>query len=108
MTRSATSVATFPGLAFVEAVVRAASHVTKAIKDRREVMNLAEFDDRMLKDIGLTRSDVEGALAEPLVRNPSLVLVRCANRHGRGERLVVPGRATRPVVQMVMTKKLCA
>ena len=37
-----------------------------ALGHRREVRHLAELDDRMLKDIGLLRSDVDGALAEPL------------------------------------------
>jgi hypothetical protein len=71
-------------------------------------MQLAEFDDHMLKDIGLTRSDVEGALAEPLLHNPSQVLVRCAERHPRFENLDVPRQSVRPVVPFVTRGDCCA
>jgi uncharacterized protein YjiS (DUF1127 family) len=37
---------------------------------------LAAFDDRMLADIGLTRGDLNDALAEPLWRDPTSVLAR--------------------------------
>ena len=35
---------------------------------------LARADDRMLRDIGLTRSDLRDAAAEPLYRDPTAVL----------------------------------
>lgn len=37
---------------------------------------LASLDERMLRDIGLTRSDLNDALSEPLWRDPTAVLVR--------------------------------
>jgi uncharacterized protein YjiS (DUF1127 family) len=53
-------------------------------RHRREVRLLTELDDRTLKDIGLLRSDVEGALLEPLHKDPSRVLsVRREERRGR-------------------------
>ena len=39
-----------------------------------QVMRLTDLDDRALKDIGLLRADVEGALLEPLHKDPSKVL----------------------------------
>lgn len=61
-TRAATRTATG-----VKGLVRAWLH-------RREVLRLSEFDDRGLKDIGLVRSDIEGALATSWLRDPSAVL----------------------------------
>jgi len=54
---------------------------TKALIHRREVLRLTELDERGLKDIGLVRSDVEGALAGSWLRDPSAVL---AVRSGAG------------------------
>ncbi len=47
----------------------------KAIVNRRSVNTLASMDDRMLKDIGLTRGDVDGALSQPWHRDPSRELM---------------------------------
>ncbi|MCB8820362.1 DUF1127 domain-containing protein [Microvirga rosea] len=101
MTRSAPHVTSLPGATFLGSIVRAVANIVKALQHRREIVHLAEFDDRMLKDIGLVRSDVEGALAEPLLHNPSWVLVRCAERHARTERVAAPARSVRPVVPLV-------
>lgn len=49
--------------------------LTKAWRNRRHVMQLAELDDAALKDIGLTRADVLGALYLPRHRDPTSVLV---------------------------------
>jgi hypothetical protein len=47
-------------------------------KNRRDAIRLADLDDRMLADIGLIRSDLRDAYAEPLWRDPSDVLTRRA------------------------------
>ena len=47
----------------------------RAYLNRRDIRTLAGFDDRMLADIGLTTSDVRDAIAEPLWRDPTAVLV---------------------------------
>ncbi len=53
--------------------------LTKAIINRRDILRLTELDERSLKDIGLVRSDVEGALATSWLNDPSTVL---ASRSG--------------------------
>ena len=55
----------------------------RAIRHRRDVASLAQFDDRMLADIGLNRSDVRSALAEPFWRDPgSILIARAGERRG--------------------------
>ena len=46
----------------------------RALIHRREVMRLAELDERGLKDIGLVHSDIGGALATSWLKDPSAVL----------------------------------
>ncbi len=48
--------------------------ILKALHNRRAVVRLAHLDDHALKDIGLTRSDVHGALGVSLLDDPSRVL----------------------------------
>lgn len=55
------------GFAGVSALARALAH-------RRAILRLAEFDERGLKDIGLVRSDIDGALATSWLNDPSAVL----------------------------------
>ncbi|WP_026782176.1 DUF1127 domain-containing protein [Pleomorphomonas koreensis] len=42
--------------------------------DRRQTMHLLEFDAHALKDMGISHSDVEGALLVPINRKPSHAL----------------------------------
>jgi uncharacterized protein YjiS (DUF1127 family) len=49
--------------------------VVRAYRHRRDMHVLASFDDRMLRDIGLTRGDLRDATAEPVWRDPTAVLV---------------------------------
>jgi uncharacterized protein YjiS (DUF1127 family) len=58
-------------LAGVTAAVR---KIGKALKNRQDAAMLASMDDRMLSDIGLTRSDLRDAYAEPLWRDPTSIL----------------------------------
>jgi len=57
-----------------DSLVGRAKDVLAALRNRREVMRLTDLDDRALKDIGLLRADVEGALLEPLHKDPSKLL----------------------------------
>lgn len=61
----------------IRGVAQVTSRVTplvKALMHRRAVMRLSELDERGLKDIGLVRSDVEGALASSWLNDPSSIL----------------------------------
>jgi uncharacterized protein YjiS (DUF1127 family) len=100
MTRSAAPVPTFSSAWILGQFARSLITLAKAFKDRREVRNLAEFDEHMLKDIGLTRSDVASALAEPIHHRPSWVLVRCVGRPAEAHKSTA-ARKPRPVVRLV-------
>jgi uncharacterized protein YjiS (DUF1127 family) len=55
----------------------------RAIAHRRAVHQLLDLDARGLRDIGLVRSDVTGALDRPWVMDPSAILVvRSVTRRG--------------------------
>jgi uncharacterized protein YjiS (DUF1127 family) len=83
-------------------LVRAAawlSRLTAAYRARRDLDRLAQFDDRMLRDVGLTRGDLRDAVAQPLWRDPSRILVtrvrerrpvRAPHRDDEGPRCAAP------------------
>jgi uncharacterized protein YjiS (DUF1127 family) len=64
------------------AVVNKVAAIGIAWKNRREINQLVEFDTAMLRDIGLTAMDIDGALSEPLWRDPSarLASAQCERR----------------------------
>ncbi|WP_034491246.1 DUF1127 domain-containing protein [Afifella pfennigii] len=72
--------------------VRSSHRLWRAIKGRRAAYRLASLDDHMLEDIGLTRFEVESALALPLSDDPNAELMRrradriAAARRGRRSR----------------------
>ncbi|MGO4704742.1 DUF1127 domain-containing protein [Microvirga sp. 2MCAF38] len=105
MAHSSTSFVSPVGSTLVGRTVRVAftqiATVLRAWKHRRQVRALAEFDDRMLKDIGLTRSDVDGALDESMFHNPSVLLVRSVERRSRMQRPSADRRAERPTVPSI-------
>ena len=91
ITALAISTATSAGRGLGRAARRALRRVTRALRglqNRRAAIRLAGFDDRMLADIGLTRSDLRDAYAQPLWRDPTRVLARRA-----AERRLVRKRA---------------
>ena len=55
---------------------RALKQLAEKVKSRRDAMRLAELDDRMLADIGLSRSDLRDAFAVPPWRDPGDLLAR--------------------------------
>lgn len=77
-------------------VVRATRHLAEAMKHRRDATMLAGFNDRMLSDIGLTRSDLVDAYAEPLWRDPTALLAARADERRQARRR--PGPRLRRLV----------
>jgi uncharacterized protein YjiS (DUF1127 family) len=65
----------------MDALNRVWSFLERAAAGRRARRQLASADDRKLKDIGLDRSDLRNAAAEPLYRDPTTLL---AGRVGEG------------------------
>jgi uncharacterized protein YjiS (DUF1127 family) len=57
-----------------DVLMRIVGFLERAAAGRRALRQLAEADDRMLKDIGLDRSDLRNATAEPLYRDPTSLL----------------------------------
>jgi uncharacterized protein YjiS (DUF1127 family) len=92
------------GLWTVAAAIMAAAigarRFARVLKRRGDITALASFDDRALADIGLTRSDVRDAMAEPFWRDPSALLAsRAAERRAHRPRALP---AFRPL------RRLCA
>jgi uncharacterized protein YjiS (DUF1127 family) len=65
---------------------RVCRQLVEAWRRRNDAAVLASFDDYMLRDIGLTRGDLNDALAEPLWRDPTAVLVRRQSERRRAYR----------------------
>jgi len=65
---------------------RHAMQLYKAIKHRRDIAPLADQDDHLLADIGLTRDDVRHANAQPIWRDPTETLRRRAGLTERNRR----------------------
>jgi uncharacterized protein YjiS (DUF1127 family) len=68
----------------------------RILKHRRDAGRLAGLDDRMLADIGITRSDLRDAYSAPLWQDPTDTLARRASERRRGRRRKVgaqPGHA---------------
>jgi uncharacterized protein YjiS (DUF1127 family) len=77
---------------------RGLKRIAKRMQNRRAAIRLAEMDARMLADIGLTRSDLRDAYAEPVWRDPTDVLARRAaeRRIGRQRADLSCVKAVRP------------
>ncbi len=90
----------------VRAVNLRVANVMRAIANRREITQLTHLDDHALKDIGLTRSDVRGALEVSLLDDPSRVLMDIAGaEHGAAARARNLG-VRRPVVITCLPKEV--
>ena len=64
--------------AVAKATAALARRARQIVVARQELARLADRDDRMLADIGLTRSDLDAAYCVPLWRDPFSVLERRA------------------------------
>jgi uncharacterized protein YjiS (DUF1127 family) len=100
------------------AIVRAAFAIVlngmrkfaRLLKNRRNARMLAGMDDRMLADIGLSRSDLRDAYAQPLWRDPTDVLAGRArdkriHRRGRVDALPVNSPSIAPDASSVAPAK---
>jgi uncharacterized protein YjiS (DUF1127 family) len=58
----------------VDVLARVADFLERAAIGRRALRQIAQADDRMLKDIGLDRSDLRNAAASALYRDPTELL----------------------------------
>src|SRR5919201_5078282 len=64
------------------AVAERVAGVAKILRNRRNLEFLASLDDRMLRDIGLTRSDLRSALSEAFWRDPGAALISRVGQRG--------------------------
>ena len=64
--------------ALVTLAGRGLKRIAERIKNRRDAMRLVDLDDRMLADIGITRSDLRDAYSGAPWRDPSELLARRA------------------------------
>lgn len=75
------------------AVVNWTGSIVRGYFNRRTALEMMHFDERMLKDIGLTRADVHASIIEPMGADPTVrmrvlaVERRAANRALAAERL---------------------
>jgi uncharacterized protein YjiS (DUF1127 family) len=71
-------------------IARGVEGIARAYEGRQVLRQLARSDDRMLKDIGLDRSDLRNAASEPLYRDPTVLLAghvgEVRPRRGRSSR----------------------
>jgi uncharacterized protein YjiS (DUF1127 family) len=79
----------------VRRVTRVMAATWTAAQNRRQVRRLADLDDHLLADIGLTRDDVVGASSVPIHEDPTRLLAATAGMRGEaGECIVLrPPRA---------------
>jgi uncharacterized protein YjiS (DUF1127 family) len=85
------SAASSPWRATIAAAARWIRQLVQAYRNRSKAAVLAGFDDRMLADIGLTRSDVRDAFAEPLWQDPTELLRARALERRRARHSFLPG-----------------
>ena len=92
--------AVFPGFlsAFLIGTAKAGRRAAKALANRRAAQSLDSWDDRALKDIGLTRSDLMGAKALPFYCDPTLHLDEVSRGHLRSRDSLSAKPAQTPIV----------
>jgi uncharacterized protein YjiS (DUF1127 family) len=88
-------------------VVLSSKAIARALRNRQTANVLAGLDQRMLADIGLTRSDVHDAFSAPLWEDPTTLLSERAierrmNRAVRVTRNAPTGNAFRPTARQAV------
>lgn len=87
------------------ACAKAAAKVATVIANRRAAQGLMEWDARALKDIGLTKGDVVGAMSLPFHRDPTDFLAHVAAGRS-GTRLNGAGAAKSSPKAAIRTERL--
>ncbi len=82
-------------------VVRLGRRFADVWRHRNDAAMLGAFDDRMLADLGLTRADLNDALAMPLWRDPTSVLACRQVERRRARRSAVTAVIKRPSPSLV-------
>lgn len=81
MREAASFIARQSGLAeagLLSTLEEAVRRFVRSWSNRRKVVSLVDFDDHMLADIGISRSDVRQALSLPFSHDPAVELQRIA------------------------------
>ena len=76
-------------------VAKTAGAIGRAIDRRRVMTELAGLDDRMLRDIGVTRADLRDATSGPLLGDPTRVLILRATERRAAARLAAREQSQR-------------
>ncbi len=82
---------------FAAAAARAVKAFVRARRNRRDALALAGLDRSMLKDIGITRADLNDAFSSPFWEDPTAILKERAIERRLGRTLkrspsISPGR----------------
>ncbi len=88
ITRTVADAKTAPASGPLRALGRLLAETWTRHRNRRAIGHLMALEPDALKDIGLTRGDVAGALALPLSRDPSRHLAESLAERRRSQRLV--------------------
>lgn len=75
----------------IEGAVATTRQILTARRSRAVTQRLLTYDDRMLTDIGITRSDVERALAVAWDKDPAVALAEIRRRHVQADRQRLAG-----------------
>ena len=75
----------------IEGAIATARRILAARRSRAVTQRLLTHDDRMLADIGVTRSDVEQALAIAWDGDPAVALAEIRRRHIEADRRRLAG-----------------
>jgi len=84
--------------------------LARALIHRREILRLTELDERGLKDIGLVRSDIDGALSTSWLNDPSAILAARSSAQNnvasaRREKGLRQAMVSRPAARPAATPK---
>ncbi|MEJ1157451.1 DUF1127 domain-containing protein [Prosthecomicrobium sp. N25] len=80
LTTTSAPFASAPAAGFFGRVVAGLAKIRRVSSNRRRVKALLDLDDHLLMDLGLTRRDIDAALATPWDEDASTILERRTRR----------------------------